>query len=496
MRCASYTRTISCLRESEVPKDIISQQNKRIQEFVKSRGWTLVEKYSDRKKGEFEETAFLEMKQDAMARKFDCLVIDSIFRCGRNTNVAAEIFRNVFLPAGIEFAVVEDDFCSCNVSKEVSLAYLQEKVKEYRSYTVNEDMRKYVETKKYPKYGYQYKDTGMELEVDPVAAANVERIFRLVREGYSFKETAEIMTKDGIMSSGKYIDGLWGRKIVNPQEPWKKDQIKRIIYNRLYIGEWIRTVNGEKQIFPCPAIIDKELFEEVNNRRNLTKSSSNCGKTPLNPFAKLIFDKGTDIPLKIFTHERLGIRVFRRSYSSKENMKYKRGNIPYEEVYDGVHNFLLREKETVGKIEKLLESSEWEYEKERQIQKVRALAQIIFHRMMELENSNGELYRRFKAGSISKEEYVKGKEKNICEIEVNDDVLQEYMEQIKEIQICFSDANPWLSQFRGIDIPVELKREDVKKWIERIDVVENEYIEIQFKNWKWKERFPKQWLEV
>ena len=94
MRCASYTRTLSCLRESEVPKDIISQQNKRIQEFVRSRGWTLVEKYSDRKKGEFEETAFLKMKHDAMARKFECLVIDSIFRCGRNTNVAAEIFRD------------------------------------------------------------------------------------------------------------------------------------------------------------------------------------------------------------------------------------------------------------------------------------------------------------------------------------------------------------------------------------------------------------------
>lgn len=496
MRCASYTRTISCLRESEVPKDIISQQNKRIQEFVKSRGWTLVEKYSDRKKDEFEEKAFLEMKQGAMARKFDCLVMDSIFRCGRNTNVAAEIFRNVFLPAGIEFAVAEDDFCSCDVGMEASLAYLQEKVKEYRSYTVNEDMRKYVETKKYPKYGYQYKEADMELEVDPVAAANVERIFQLVREGHSFKETAEIMTKDGIMSSGKYIDGLWGRTIVNLQEPWKKDQIKRIIYNRLYIGEWVRTVNGEKRTFSCPAIIDKELFEEVNNRRDLSKCRSNCGKTPLNPFSKLIFDKGTGIPLKIFTHERLGIRVFRRSYGSKEKMKYKRGNIPYGEVSDGVHKFLLREKEAARKIGEILESSEWEREKERQIQKVRALAQIIFHRMMELESNNVKLYQKFNARIISQEEYEKEKEKNICEIERNDGELQQYMEQIKEIEICFSNANPWLCLFREIDVPVELKREDVKKWIERIDVVKNEYVEVRFKNWEWKERFPKQWLEV
>ena len=42
MRCVSYTRTVSCLREKEIPSDIINQQNKRIQEFIKQKGWSLV----------------------------------------------------------------------------------------------------------------------------------------------------------------------------------------------------------------------------------------------------------------------------------------------------------------------------------------------------------------------------------------------------------------------------------------------------------------------
>ena len=84
MRCASYTRTVSCLRDSEIPSNIISQQNQRIQEFIKKKDWELVKKYSDRKRDEFEDGAFLQMKQDAIGRDFDCVVMDSMFRCGRN----------------------------------------------------------------------------------------------------------------------------------------------------------------------------------------------------------------------------------------------------------------------------------------------------------------------------------------------------------------------------------------------------------------------------
>lgn len=101
MRCVSYTRTVSCMESGEIPKDIISQQNQKIQDYIKKRGWTLGKKYSDRRKDAFEETAYLQMKMDAIAREFDCVVMDSMFRCGRNSNVAAEMLESMFVPAGI-----------------------------------------------------------------------------------------------------------------------------------------------------------------------------------------------------------------------------------------------------------------------------------------------------------------------------------------------------------------------------------------------------------
>lgn len=497
MKCASYTRTVSCLRESEIPSDIISQQNKSVQAFIKENGWSLVKKYSDRKKDELEESAFLEMRQDAIGRQFDCLVMDSMFRCGKNTNVAAELFRNVFLPAGIAFAVVEDHFCSNEVSTDEAVAYLEEKVKEYRSYTVNKDMQKYTETKKFPKYGYRYRETGMELEIDPKAAENVKKIFQLVCAGHSFRETAEIMTEAGTMSSGRYIDMLWGRTVKNPHEPWKRDQIKRIIYNRLYIGEWVRTINGEKQMFSCPVIIEKKMFDQANNREDITGTlKAGRGKTPLNPFAKIIFDKDSGIPLKLVTHERLQVRVFRRSYANKDTVKYKKGNMPYEEVYGRVYSLILREKEIAEKVMWLMDTEEWQREKEKHIRRVKAAAQMVFRRMMELEEKNVCLYQKMVEGRLSREEYEYQKEQGICEFEMNDKLIQQYMEQLKEVEICFSDKNPWICLFKKIEIPSELKREDVKKWIERIEIVRFEYAEVHFKYWEWKEKFPKQWLEV
>lgn len=493
MRCASYTRTVSCLRDSEIPSNIISQQNQRIQEFIKKKDWELVKKYSDRKRDEFEDGAFLQMKQDAIGRDFDCVVMDSMFRCGRNTNVAAELFRSMFIPAGIYFAVVEDDFCSSEVSADDAMKYLEDKVKEYRSYTVNVDIRNYTETKQFPKYGYQYKDAGMELIIDPEAALNVRKIFQLVSEGNSFKETAEIMTKAGIMSSGKYIDKLWGRKVVNPEEPWKKDQIKRIIYNRLYLGEWTRTINGEKQIVSCPAIIEEDLFQRVNNRRDV--KSNKLGKTPMNPFSKFIFDKDTGIPLKLFTHERLKIRVFRRSYASKDSIKYEKGNIPYDDVYDSVYKYLLKEKKMADKIVRIMETDEWQSEKEKQLQKVRGLAQIVFRRMMMKEGENLLLYQNMKAGIISEEEYEKQKAQHMHLFELDDEILQQYMEQMEEIEKCFSKDNPWIRLFSEMEMPVELKREHIKKWIDRIEIVRCEYVEIRFKHSEWREKLPCKWLE-
>ena len=118
MICVSYTRSVSNCVAIESPKNAIGQQNETIAHFMKARGWKLSGKYSDRKSDREDETAFLKMKQDGMDRKFECVVFSSLFYCGKTLTSATDLLGHVFYPAGIHFAVAEDDFCSADVTAD------------------------------------------------------------------------------------------------------------------------------------------------------------------------------------------------------------------------------------------------------------------------------------------------------------------------------------------------------------------------------------------
>ena len=256
--------------------------------------------------------------------------------------------------------------------------------------------------KKYYKYGFRYKDGKMELEIDPEPAEIVRRIFRLSSEGQSCSEIAKILTEEKIESSGNYVNKLWGRKIKDEHAAWKRDQIKRILYNRQYIGEWERTIDGKKQMFSCPMVVDMELFQKAQKsltHRSINKKNLGLGK--LNPFSGRIFDKESGIPLKLYPHQRLKIRVFRLSYPKPAEISYERGNIPFEEVYQAVYEILVNENQTARKIAGMIGSQIWEEEKVKKIQKVKASAQKVFQKMLSVEEKNLPLYNQMIAGELS-----------------------------------------------------------------------------------------------
>ena len=108
MKWVSYTRSISSRIGEENPSNTIAEQNERIARYLKKLGCNVSEKYSDRKRTAEATEGFDKLVQDGMARKFDAVVVDSIFRCGRTLPFAIEALQRTFYPLGIQFAVVED----------------------------------------------------------------------------------------------------------------------------------------------------------------------------------------------------------------------------------------------------------------------------------------------------------------------------------------------------------------------------------------------------
>ena len=79
MKWVSYTRSISSRIGEENPSNTIAEQNERIARYLKKCGCSVSEKYSDRRRTAEATEGFDKLVQDGMARKFDAVVVDSIF---------------------------------------------------------------------------------------------------------------------------------------------------------------------------------------------------------------------------------------------------------------------------------------------------------------------------------------------------------------------------------------------------------------------------------
>lgn len=138
-------------------------------------------------------------------------------------------------------------------------------------------------------YGYQ-KDLNnkFHLIINEKEAEIVKRVFRLYLEGNGLTRIAQILTKDGIPVPGESRDiGKTRRTAL--YSSWKQTTIRRILDNRVYLGELVqfkrRKVNykskrritvPEEERYICrgthEAIIDEESFNAVQNILKKNKS--------------------------------------------------------------------------------------------------------------------------------------------------------------------------------------------------------------------------------
>ena len=138
-------------------------------------------------------------------------------------------------------------------------------------------------------YGYK-KDPNnkFHLVINEKEAEVVKRVFRLYLEGNGLTKIAQILTKDGVPVPGESRDIGKTRKTAL-YSSWKQTTIRRILDNRVYLGELVqfkrRKINykskrritvPEEERYICKgtheAIIDEESFNAVQNILKKNKS--------------------------------------------------------------------------------------------------------------------------------------------------------------------------------------------------------------------------------
>lgn len=451
MNIVTYIRATSCHPFVQIPADHITQQSERIKDYAKRRGWRIAAWYCDRKQNSEECTAFDQMVEDGIQRKFDMVVVDSVYSVGRDLWSAREVLLQTFHYAGISFAVVEDDFVSegrsiseveayfQNASKELKKAILRKRNMESNQCICWNDI----------KYGYRLSDHG-EMVIDNQTAPIVQDIFQMRLSGMSVSEIAAILNQKGIPVP---------RAKTNPDAKWAQSTIRKILQNSAYAGHWIKTVQGNPVLFENEAIISEEDYAKVQKMSTpvVRKAGSSSER---NLFASLVVDEVSGETLRL-----------KKSYSGERFFSYEKSRtdgqklqIPYENVEKAVLDALEKECQIAQHMEQILPEG-MELRKQEMLAQIREDMRSLFEETAEAMKYEG------------------GTE---CALQA-EPLFQKYMDTVQKVEVAFSHKNPWIKLYSGLKIQSLDSNASFRHCIEKIIVGSGGAFRIVPKEASWKQ---------
>lgn len=497
MKWVSYTRSISSRIGEENSSNTIAEQNERIARYLKKCGCSVSEKYSDRKRTAEATEGFDKLVQDGMARKFDAVVVDSIFRCGRTLPFAIEALQRTFYPLGIQFAVVEDDFCSADKTAEEVAEYFNGKtIDKIRSEFITNRQNQFEEgtlTHRQNKYGYTLSEDSRGFVLDSESSYVVKLIFQMYLEDMKIQEIARALDAQGVPSPQVQMAQ---KKRLGVKTEWPVSTIRAILQNPLYIGKCTLKLAKAKREMEVPPIVSESEFQEVQEKIKRTKipSRKKPRKKP-NLLFKKIYDKKSGNRLLCRTSEDESQQI----YSFDKGYRCFSGKAPFiesEKIFREILSALEKEKMQAAHIDRVLDLNP---EKVKQcmdagLLQYRKRANEIVAHLMAKDDERTAVYREYEQGSISLEQVEEYEHQYQVAVQKQEAAFKKVMLAVNDIEKAFSHGNPWLMKFRAISIPNKLERVHIKKWVDSVWVEEFEQVEVILKESQWKRFFPEEWL--
>lgn len=485
MRAVSYTRSTSSVLGDDIPKNVIGIQNEHIIEFANAKGWSIYKKYSDRKIDTEEDAAFQEMLSDGISRKFDMVLVDSVYRTGKNLGSAKEVLLQTFHMAGICFSVVEDEFCSIDKSNEEVEAYFESKYTAYRKITM---MRRMAERNSQGmlswndvKYGYHL-SADCQLEIDDETASVVKRIFKECAMGKDINQIAQDLRNDLILcplaKRGVNVE------IADPYK-WTSYGVKRIIRNTAYCGHWIKVFKGQEFPMECTPIVTRELFEEANSK--IVPAPSPQSQRVKNKFAGLILDEKLK-PTMRYRENKFGERYF----YTMTGLRHNNPRIYLEEVESILREHLKREYDFALFVQERIRE-----EGQHRIDDISVTtgAKIASEAMKvaDLEKRRISLYRDRDRSATDAEAYENYMESYVTSFNRTEETIKAYEKLMADAEIMYSDKNPWMKLFLKYGACSELDKELLRACVQRVVFRKVEIIRIDFKMSEWRDNLPEEW---
>lgn len=463
MVCASYTRKAVKFGETIS----IPEQNERIEQFARRFRMTISKKFSDRKDDWSAEDGFLEMKEAGMNRRFDCILFWSVMNFGQDPLNGYNLLLHTFFPAGIDFAVVSDNFFSAGKTDEEIRQYLEEKYRERRN--LHNVKQALIARKLRANTLYGYKVVNGDFEIDEKVENNVRQVFRLALEGKGKKEICQWLNENGIVAPQLYLRMEAGRDTQGIKTVWEYEQVKKILTDRRYMGERKATSKGVVSYHTMPAYIDEDTYNQLNSKAPVKK-----GPKRENPLFKLVYDKDTMIRMYVGDYMNDGGWVYYVRCQNNVTRGYTKKAISASEVIEFAETALKKECKIAVRVFEKLNGEEGRAEYLKRTEMLRLYIKDLMEQLLnEVDGDN--------------------REEAFGEL---DSLFAEAQHELERYQTTFSVSNPWVRLFREMPDFDFLNLKTAKEYIDKVYIIRNETVELLPLYNEWKELLPKEWLEV
>ena len=244
-------------RDDERTGESVSIENQKIMlsRYVQEQGWNLYAAYCDDGVSgtTFDRPMFNQMIADARAGKINLILCKDLSRLGRDYIEAGRYTDIVFPSMGCRFIALNDEVDTIHKNNEM-LVILKNVMNDLYACDTSSKIRAAKQsTFKSGKYVGCYAPIGCRksladkhiLEIDPVTAPIVRRIFDMRLQGDTFRKIARTLNEEGVPSPCGFYYMAEGRPNLRGETPyWNDVTVKTILRNEVYLGRMVQNKTG------------------------------------------------------------------------------------------------------------------------------------------------------------------------------------------------------------------------------------------------------------
>lgn len=461
----------------------------------------------------FERPEFQRMLSDIREGRINCVIVKDLSRFGRNYIESGRYIEKIFPMLGIRFIAVTDGYDSINedMGSDMIIPF-KNLINDAYCRDISVKIRSHMEVKRrngeyigaFAAYGYlKDEENKNHLVVDEYAADVVRDIFAMKLCGMSQQTIADKLNADGILSPLQYKKSIGMalessfQKDAKPK--WSYNAVLRILKNEVYTGtvvqgkyttpsykikkriqrdesEWVRVEDMHE------AIISKSDFSLVKELL-LRDTRVSPGRSEVFPLSGILFcaDCGEAMIRKTVSAGGRRYVYYVCSGNKKNKESCSTHNISEKKLMDCVLGVV---KTCIGKVIALsavMETVNSSADRKPAVLKCDKRIQKLKEETGICNERRKNLYEDFKDGILSKDEYSMLREQyqgRIADIEKN--ILSLEAERDGIIKNG-SGKQEWIEKLKDYGNVLVLDRELVAFLIERIDVFNNNTIQVTYR---------------